>query len=298
VSLYYCAVTKNDWIKYGAKSMPFWMFLDEHPDGFLISLAYHTPFLPNHPMFFDCGAWSYKDKSIPKMGKDIVTAKWAYDMYCQYARDNDIIIAPDHMLIPQYGEYAERRLFNLKSATEFRALTRTSPYFPMAVVHGENTDERCEIARNYINMGYEGLAIGGLAGISSKKTIVLDAVRTLKTEFPDIKFHVLGLSSPKYAKEWYDLGIYSFDGSSHFKQAFMCGLYFMAEGESLKSYKASRVGEEITAPLCDCRACAMLRIKNVDTRSYGSNATNMGRAAHNLNHLIKVHSTIKQNLHI
>jgi hypothetical protein len=43
----------------------------------------------------------------------------------------------------------------------------------------------------------------------------------------------------------------------------------------------------VTAPHCTCRACSLLENDGVDTRRYGSNETNMGRAAHNLNHLIR-----------
>lgn len=41
------------------------------------------------------------------------------------------------------------------------------------------------------------------------------------------------------------------------------------------------------APECHCRACTLLREDGVDTRTYGSNETNMGRAAHNMNMLMR-----------
>ncbi len=286
---YYCAITNKDWITYADKRIPFWLFLDKNPDGFLCSLAYRTKKVPDWPMFWDCGAWSYKALDVPKLGKHIVTAAWAYQEYVAHAQEDDIIIAPDHMLIPGMGDLDLRRKFNLQSAEEFLVLSENSKYRPVAVVHGETVEEKIITAKRYIDMGYKGIALGGLAGLASRgfnKNFILEAVTAIREKFPDIWIHVLGLSSPKYALEWYRLGINSFDGSSHFKQAFLCGIFFVADGIEMKKHKASRVGETITAPMCYCRACSMLRKHNVDTRMYGSNATNMGRAAHNLNQLL------------
>jgi hypothetical protein len=39
--------------------------------------------------------------------------------------------------------------------------------------------------------------------------------------------------------------------------------------------------------MCECRACSLLREDGIDTRSYGSNENNMGRAAHNQNILMQ-----------
>lgn len=295
MSKYYCAITKNDWIKYANKLIPFWLFLDENPDGYLCSLAYRTKKIPDWSMFWDCGAWSYKSMDIPKLGKYLVTPEWAFNQYETHAMEGDIIIAPDHMLIPGMGNLNIRREFNIQSAQKFIKIA-TSKYKPMAVVHGLTLEERITTAQTYVDMGYTHLALGGLAGRASQKKFIMEIVTAIRQKFSNIWIHVLGLSSPLYAAEWYTLNINSFDGSSHFKQAFMCGLYFVANGEKLDKYKASRQGEKVTAPLCYCRACAMLRKENVDTRTYGSNATNMGRAAHNLNQLLLAHKTIKDRI--
>ena len=107
---------------------------------------------------------------------------------------------------------------------------------------------------------------------------------------PQVHLHVLGLSSPEYARQWNQIGVQSFDGSSHFKQAFTGGAFYTCEGPKLIKHQAARPGNVddlgIVAPECRCRACATLREVGVDTRSFGSNEHNMGRAAHNLNMLM------------
>ncbi len=285
---YYGVIGNRDYIKFQGQRRPFWEFLDRQPDGWLCSLVYRRNDVPvGKPMIWDIGAWSYRAADIPQIGKDEVTPQWAADQYRDLARPGDMVVAPDHMLIPGV-DLDRRRIFNRRSAVEFIQLCSIS-FRPMAVVHGVELSERLKYARFLMDLGYRHLALGGLAGRASHKKMILETVRTLRFEYPDIWLHVLGVSAPAYAARWLEIGIDSFDGASHFKQAFTAGKFFMAENGSLVSYKAVRRGEVVTdLPLCDCRACARLQEAGIDTRSYGSNENNMGRAAHNLNQLIKI----------
>ena len=68
----------------------------------------------------------------------------------------------------------------------------------------------------------------------------------------------------------------------------------MVEDGKLVKYQAARTDrvtreltEDITAPECYCKACFKLRYQGIDTRAYGSNENNMGRAAHNMNKLME-----------
>ena len=101
-----------------------------------------------------------------------------------------------------------------------------------------------------------------------------------------IWLHIFGLSAPAYAKAFHQLGVTSFDGASHFKEAFSAGSFFLASGEKLIKHKAVKPGEIPTAHLCNCLCCLTLRKAGIDTRRYGSNQNNKGRAIHNLNQLI------------
>lgn len=102
---YYAVIGNRGHIKYQGEKRPFWEFLDSQPDGYLISLAYlPIPFpLPNTPKIGDCGAWSYKAEILPKLGKNLVTPEWVISQYQLYFSPDDLVIAPDHMLIPLPG---------------------------------------------------------------------------------------------------------------------------------------------------------------------------------------------------
>ena len=283
-SRYYGVIGNRDHIKIKGEKRPFWEFLDKQPDGYLTSLVYMREDLPKYMhMIFDCGAWSYRNDEVPK-----ITPESALDGYLSLAKPGDFLIAPDHMLI-QGADVEARRKFNLSSAEKFLKIC-PSDFVPMATSHGMDLAERVEHGKQLASMGYRHIAIGGVAARASQKSLVLSMMLEIRKALPGVWLHVLGLSSPPYTAAWNEYGIESFDGSSHFKQAFTGGAFFIIEDGKLKKHQAARPGEEITAPQCWCNACETLGVEGVDTRRYGSNEHNMGRAAHNMNMLMRAQS--------
>lgn len=293
---YYAVVGNRDHIKINGEKRPFWEFLDVLPDGWLTSLAYHRDDVPTtRPQIRDCGAWSYKDADVPP-----VTPEQAFEAYAGAPRGT-MAVAPDHMLIPGTNLDA-RRAFNMASARAFFDLARYSHLEPMACVHGMDLPERLDHARALLDIGYAALAVGGVAARASQRRQVTEMVEALRAECDrrsgGVWLHVLGLSSPQYVEAWSGLGVDSCDGASHFKQAFTGGAFFTQEGTRLTKHQAARRGED-GAPIeqvpdvrCNCKACRRLRAEGIDTRTYGSNEHNMGRAAHNLNMLLRAHRCI------
>lgn len=283
-SQYFGVIGVREYIKYRGKRKPFWEFLDTQPDGWLTSVVYKTRELPHdRPMIWDCGAWSYRLKDVP----DYTPAE-CLALYQKCAPKGSMVIAPDHMLIPGVDCDARRKI-NLANAREFISICPKS-LKPMATAHGETIEERVTAAKALRKMGYRHIALGGLAAQASRKKMAVAIVSAAREAVPDVHLHVLGLSSPEYARQWNLIGVQSFDGSSHFKQAFTGGAFYTCEGAALVKHQAARPGNEdclgIVAPECHCRACTLLREVGIDTRSYGSNENNMGRAAHNMNMLM------------
>ena len=298
---YYAVIGNRDHIKMHKgtpeeEKRPFWEYLDRMPDGWLTSLVYHRDDVPtDRPQIWDCGAWSYKNEAVPP-----VTPEGVYADYETSAAPGSLVIAPDHMLI-EGTDLPTRRAFNAKSAADFLALSRKDAKFrPMAAVHGMDLAERVEHTRRVLDMGYDAIAVGGVAARASQKSSVLEMVEAIRDESRGAHLHVLGLTSPNYMEEWGRIGVDSADGSSHFKQAFTGGTFFVQEGTRLVKHQAARTdrktGEvigDVPDVRCDCTACARLRDEEgIDTRTYGSNEHNMGRAAHNLNMLMRAHACI------
>jgi hypothetical protein len=292
MSKYFGVIGNRDYIKIGGEKRPFWEFLDEQPDGWLSSLVYKRRDVPaGKPMIWDCGAWSYRNEAEPTY-----SPQQCSDLYREYAPVGSMVLAPDHMLIPGV-DLDERRGINLKNAEAFLSVVAPG-HVPMAAIHGETIGERIDMALALRRLGYDHLAVGGIAAQAARKAVVTDVVTALRGALPGAYLHVLGLSSPEYAKRWHRLGVDSFDGSSHFKQAFTAGAFYTVEGSKLTKHQAARPGnvdcDGIVAPPCSCTACSRLRADVVDTRSYGSNETNMGRAAHNMNMLMRAQKAARR----
>lgn len=287
MTAYFGVIGNRDYIKLCGEKRPFWEFLDEQPDGWLTSLVYRRKDLPDGSRFiFDCGAWSYRLDDEPE-----IDAQSAYDQYLQTAPKGSMLIAPDHMLI-EGVDLDWRREWNMKQAIDFLHLC-SDDYIPMVTIHGMDIAERQKNARELMGIGYRHMAIGGLAARASQRAKVVEWVQRVRDVTPHVYLHVLGLSSPAYMRMWHSIGVDSVDGSSHFKQAFTAGAFFTQDGDKLTKHQAARPGNAecggVVAPQCACKACSMLREDGIDTRSYGSNENNMGRAAHNLNMLMRAH---------
>lgn len=302
---YFGVIGNRDHIKIKGERKPFWDFLDRQPDGWLSSLAY-LPLkdfsLPQGQKIGDCGAWSYKDLDVPKLGKNLVTPEWVISEYKKYFNSGDFVIAPDHMLLPGTDlEY--RKKFNLNSAEKFLPIAVNEGFLPLVTVHGMSIEERLENIMQLYEIGYTNFALGGMAARASQKKTLFESIKTIldkiRSVLPSAYIHVLGLSSPDYWKFFNDIGVDSCDGSSHFKQAFTGGIFYEVDGIKLVKRQAVRVDKVTRVPLgfpdfdiCYCSSCQQLRNERVDTRFYGTNENNMGRAAHNLNMLMRVHKDI------
>lgn len=296
---YFGVITEREYIKMRGERVPFWHFLDRLPDGWLTSLAYKRKNVPTDRLqMWDCGAWTYREEPQPKLGNNPVTPSWALEQYAMRAVSGAFVIAPDHILIDGVDLEA-RRQFNATSAREFLPIARAAGFRPMAAIHGMDGAERLQHVRRLLDLGYDALAVGGVAARASQQRLVLDMIQALREETPGVWLHILGLSAPSYMKAWNRIGVDSCDGSSHFKQAFTGGAFYVHEAGRLVRHQAARVNRETRELLseppayeCSCKACQMLRAEGIDTRTYGSNEHNMGRAAHNLNMLIQAHQYI------
>jgi len=281
-TLYFGVIGKRDYIRCNGEKRPFWEYLDEQPDGWLTSLVYRRKDLPvGKPTIYDCGAWSYRDAEIPP-----VNSRQVAEAYAEYAPEGSMVIAPDHMLIE--GSNVEyRRVWNAEQAKLFLEDCPLNMK-PMACVHGMDLEERVDHAKWLESIGYRYIAIGGIAARASRKKLVTSWVKAIREAVPNVWLHVLGLSSPDYMRTWNELGVQSADGSSHFKKAFTAGIFFSRDGSALVAHKAGRgVKDEPLPPICLCAACREVALDGNDTRLFGNSERNIGRAAHNLNMLMR-----------
>lgn len=74
-------------------------------------------------------------------------------------------------------------------------------------------------ARQYANVGFEGIAVGGLVPRARNVELVLGIVRAVREEIGDLPLHVLGLGNPSLLSQLFEAGADSVDSSSYVKYA-------------------------------------------------------------------------------
>ena len=217
---FYAVLGHRDYLVIKEK-IPVWEFI-KYP-YILSSLVYiNDQFqLPScKSRFIDCGAWSYKSEKSPKFTPDE-----AFQRYTELKlKKGDLAAAVDHMILPgnQSPHEMQRRLnITLKNAKKHFELSQSASFTPIGVVQGQNIGKRVELANKLLSIGYDYLALGGLAGIAGQKSFVQNVIRAvlkLRNEF-DFKLHVLGISSFAYLEFYKQIGVNSFDGSAMFLKA-------------------------------------------------------------------------------
>lgn len=283
-------ITRSESLKVNGIKIPLWEFIDRPLKHKLTSLFYCPPIkqIPGN-IFYDCGAWSYKDSEYPKYTVDECLVE-----YNKYAKSGDTLCSPDHMVLKEEHDY--RIDITLNNAKEF--ITKCpKDFIPIAVIHGNDMETRKRMTYEFLSMGYKKLAIGGVAGrvgrletskgITKNGQFVIDIIETvIKEGVKDI--HILGVGSIPWVLKYLEYPeIKSYDTATMYKQAFLTGTYLFINEEEPKNmlkFKATReqnISNDL--PECDCMACVSMREQNMDTRTYGSNENNMGRACHNIN---------------
>ncbi len=101
---------------------------------------------------------------------------------------------------------------------------RDLPFY--AVVQAWDADSARKCARAYAEVGFDGVAIGGLVPRSHDLNLVLSIVEAVKNEIGDLPLHVFGLGHPQIIRELYQAGVDSVDSSSYVKYAADGKLWF------------------------------------------------------------------------
>ncbi|RAM50020.1 MAG: hypothetical protein C6Y22_19725 [Hapalosiphonaceae cyanobacterium JJU2] len=296
---FYPVLGKSDFVKINDKKIPIWDLLECQPSGWLYSLATKAQVIPDSPIIHDCGAFNYRDKDIPTLNGKYVDAYWTIHRYKERSKVGDIIVSPDHLLIGE--NIRERQKYNLNQAETFIQLAKSylPDRTPLAVIHGQSLNDRLEVAKYLLRLGYHHLGIGGLVPQAREYSTNLHIIKTItqivrsrsvsvgealsegvgESHNASAHIHVFGLCSPQYAKAFLQMGL-SFDGSTFIREGLGGGMFISHEE------KLIRMPAHYT-PRCNCHVCRVLNRHGIDPRliNKGRNHT-MGRVAHNLNQVI------------
>ena len=202
------------------------------------------------PVMGDCGAFGYIDQAVPPYSTPEIL-----DYYTRL--DFDYGVSVDHLIVKStMAQQQERYELTIQNAEDFlrEHRARGLAWVPIGAVQGWNPESYAEAARQYVAMGYQYIALGGLVRTNTKAILqMLDAVHQVVPSSVDL--HLFGLARIDSMKKFADLGVTSVDSASLLRRAWMGtgqnyvtmeGVFYTAirVPEANKSFRAKRMVEE------------------------------------------------------
>ncbi|ADO54194.1 tRNA-guanine transglycosylase DpdA [Paenibacillus polymyxa] len=200
----------------------------------------HLP--EDFPIMGDCGAFSYISNEVPPY-----TTKQIIDYYDELGINYGVSV--DHLVVGPFKKDLDTRQFRyeltLKRAEEFIVEYRkgTHKFHPIGIIQGWDPQSFKEAALHLINLGYDYIAIGGLAREQSGK--IYEILREISPIIPNEKFrlHLFGVARDiRTMRSFHKLGVTSFDSSSPLRRAWL-GTGHNYHALSGKHYTAIRIPE-------------------------------------------------------
>lgn len=185
----------------------------------------------------DSGAFGYIKEEVPPYTTDEVL-NYYHNLGFNYG------VSVDHLIVGPFAEpgIREKRYdLTLKNAQDFldKHQARGYSFTPIGVAQGWNPDIYADAVKELIIMGYDYIALGGIARAQTKVIIeILQAVQPhLKS---NIKLHLFGVGRIDATLAFNQLGVTSFDSSSPLRSAWLDSTanYHTLSG---KTYAAVRI---------------------------------------------------------
>ena len=191
-------------------------------------------------LFGDCGAFGYIGERRPPFSTEDVV-----DYYERLRFDYGVSV--DHIILP---EVADQRRFRyrltLRNAETFLEMHRTGglSFTPVGAVQGWDEHTYAEAADALVDMGYEYLAIGGLARSSTGQI-----ERTLRAVSATVggraRLHVFGVARAALLPLLVELGVASADSAAPLRQAWLSAKdnYYTEDGGAFAAIRIPEAKE-------------------------------------------------------
>ena len=192
----------------------------------------------NGPIMGDCGAFLYINEDEPPFETQQILNYYQETGF-------DFGVSVDHLIIGDYAkdptERQRRYDITKNNAADFIGKWTQGNYNfnPIGVAQGWDPKSYRESVGDLISMGYEYVALGGLARSQTKE--ILEIMTAIAPIVPDyLKLHLFGIARLEPLQTFHKLGMTSFDSASHLRRAWLgsSSNYFTLEG---KSYAAIRI---------------------------------------------------------
>jgi hypothetical protein len=202
--------------------------LDDHNALRPASIREHFALRDDQWAFGDCGAFSYVAEPEPT-----ISVKQAVALYELHGFDFGASV--DHIPVPVlYGPNGKREFTELQQRVRIK-LTRENAstfldehdargctFVPVGVIQGLDAKSYAAQVPEYLEMGYDYLAIGGL--VPRGDDDIQEIVKAVTAKIPrhgGIGVHLLGIYRPKLQCLFRELKVTSFDSATYFRKAWL-----------------------------------------------------------------------------
>ena len=192
---------------------------------------------PDFPIMGDCGAFGYKDEPQPRYATGEML-----DYYTNLGFDFGVSV--DHLILNDRQK--DRYQLTIDNAEAFlkEHQKRDLPWTAIGAVQGYDVQSYARAAGQYVRMGYQYIALGGL--VRSKTTDVLKIAEEVVKVVPrSVKIHLFGLARLDASRVFKKLGITSVDSASHLRKAWMGAKdnYWTLDGTHYAAIRVPEVGK-------------------------------------------------------
>jgi hypothetical protein len=189
-------------------------------------------------LFGDCGAFSYVSKDKPPFSPE-EAARLYHRLGFDAAASVDHIPLPDIVVENERGELVRRELTEDERRQRMRLTARNAELFlvarrqhcyrfvPFGVIQGLDVNSYVKYVHEYIDMGYQHIALGGLVPKADSEILsICCAVRAAiqsrtRKEKQNVWLHLFGILRPKIQSLFRLLGASSFDSASYLRKAWL-----------------------------------------------------------------------------
>lgn len=192
------------------------------------------------PIMGDCGAFDYimQDKP-PYSTEDVI------NYYTNYGFNLGVSV--DHLIVRNtYAAANERYQLTIQNAEDFLREHRQMglPWRPIGAVQGWDAKSYAQAAKQYVQMGYDYIALGGLVRTSTPD--MLHIVSEVTKVVPrGVDLHLFGIARPGALRTFARLGVTSVDSASHLRKAWMGtnDNYWTLDGEKYAAIRIPEIGK-------------------------------------------------------
>lgn len=191
----------------------------------------------NGEIMGDCGAFGYIKEEEPPYTTDEIL-NYYHNLGFNYG------VSIDHLIAGPFGEPGirdKRYDITRKNAEEFLKKYQQGNFgfTPIGVAQGWSPESYAKAVKELIEMGYEYIALGGLARAQNREILpILEAIHPYL--IPTVRMHLFGVARINSISAFHHLGVTSCDSASPLRQAWL-GATANYYTPSDKRYAAIRV---------------------------------------------------------